>query len=50
MCNAESGDIPIFNNFVQPNIPEEITNFSGITVSCYNFSMSPYNYFFIFAL
>ena len=33
ICNDEPGDIPIFNNFVQPNIPEEIQNFSGITVS-----------------
>nr|XP_021191897.2 zinc finger protein 483-like [Helicoverpa armigera] len=33
ICNNEKGDIPIFNNFVQPNIPEEIHNFSGITLS-----------------
>lgn len=38
ICNNEKGDIPIFNNFNQPNIPEEIQNFSGIVVSfCYCF-------------
>ncbi|XP_049868944.1 zinc finger protein 836-like [Pectinophora gossypiella] len=33
ICNDEKGDIPIFNNFVQPNIPDEIQNFAGVTVS-----------------
>lgn len=34
ICNQERGDIPIFTNFVQPDIPEEIQNFSGVIVSC----------------
>ncbi|CAB3224304.1 unnamed protein product [Arctia plantaginis] len=33
ICNQERGDIPIFTNFVQPNIPEEIQNFSGVILS-----------------
>uniref|UniRef100_A0A2H1VBV7 SFRICE_006601 n=1 Tax=Spodoptera frugiperda TaxID=7108 RepID=A0A2H1VBV7_SPOFR len=33
ICNNEKGDIPIFNNFNQPNIPEEIQNFSGIVLN-----------------
>ncbi|XP_072931884.1 uncharacterized protein [Epargyreus clarus] len=32
ICNQERGDIPIFNNFLQPNIPEEIKNISGVTI------------------
>ncbi|XP_047994855.1 zinc finger protein 676-like [Leguminivora glycinivorella] len=33
ICASENGDVPIFNNFVQPNIAEEIKHFSGITIS-----------------
>ncbi|XP_059047010.1 zinc finger protein 675-like [Achroia grisella] len=33
ICNHERADIPIFNNFLQPDIPEEIKNFSGVTVN-----------------
>ncbi|XP_073945466.1 uncharacterized protein isoform X2 [Choristoneura fumiferana] len=33
ICASENGDIPIFDNFVQPNIPEDIKHFSGVTVS-----------------
>ncbi|KAI5651811.1 zinc-finger associated domain (zf-AD) domain-containing protein [Phthorimaea operculella] len=33
ICNDEKGEVPIFDNMVQPDIPEEILNFSGVTVS-----------------
>lgn len=33
ICDQEHGDIPIFDNFVQPNIPEDILHFTGVTVS-----------------
>lgn len=33
ICSNEKGDIPIFNNIIQPDIPEEIKQFGGITVS-----------------
>lgn len=33
ICASENGDIPIFDNFIQPNIPEEIKLFSGVAVS-----------------
>ncbi|KAG6465049.1 zinc finger protein 680 [Manduca sexta] len=33
ICNEEKGDIPIFDNFSQPNIPEEIQHFSGVTMN-----------------
>ncbi|KAJ2945985.1 hypothetical protein O0L34_g4904 [Tuta absoluta] len=33
ICNDEKGEVPIFDNLVQPDIPEEIQNFSGVTVT-----------------
>ncbi|CAH0579349.1 unnamed protein product [Chrysodeixis includens] len=33
ICNEEKGNIPIFNNIVTPDLPEEIKNFSGVIVS-----------------
>ncbi|XP_026724887.1 zinc finger protein 816-like [Trichoplusia ni] len=33
ICNDEKGNIPIFNNIVTPDLPEEIKNFSGVIVS-----------------
>ncbi|KAM3961069.1 uncharacterized protein ACR2FA_004843 [Aphomia sociella] len=33
ICNYEKADIPIFNNFLQPDIPEEIKNFTGVTIN-----------------
>lgn len=33
ICNVQSGNVPIFDNDYIPNIPEEIHNFSGVTVS-----------------
>lgn len=32
ICDEEDGEIPIFNNFVHPNLSEEILNFSGVRV------------------
>ncbi|XP_053607384.1 zinc finger protein 540-like [Plodia interpunctella] len=33
VCNEEKGDIPIFNNMTQPDIPEEINNITGVMIS-----------------
>lgn len=33
ICNEEKGEIPIFDNLVHQNIPEEIKHFSGVTIS-----------------
>ncbi|CAK1596314.1 unnamed protein product [Parnassius mnemosyne] len=33
ICNEEKGHVPIFNNFLQTNISEEIRNFSGVTIN-----------------
>lgn len=33
ICNQERGVVNIFNNFKQPNIPEEIQHFSGVTLT-----------------
>ncbi|CAG9584760.1 unnamed protein product [Danaus chrysippus] len=32
ICNEEKGEIPIFNDCIQPNIPEEIKHFSGVSI------------------
>ncbi|XP_028178007.1 zinc finger protein 431-like [Ostrinia furnacalis] len=32
ICSEESGEIPIFNNIIHPNIPEDIKNISGIAL------------------
>lgn len=33
ICNKEKGKVPIFDNILYPNIPDDIRNFSGVTIS-----------------
>ncbi|XP_060803084.1 zinc finger protein 695 isoform X3 [Amyelois transitella] len=33
VCNCKKANIPIFNNSMHPDIPEEINNFTGVVIS-----------------